>query len=716
MEASSDWIWEIDAEGVYTYASPMIRDLLGYEPREVVGKSPFDFMPADEAERVRQMFFELWKERRPWAGLLNVNHHRDGHQVTLETSAVPVFDENGDFRGYRGIDRDVTARIAAEEAVRASEQRFRDLFENAVMGLYRTTPDGRILMANPAILRMTGFSSFEEAAKYNLEEGADSTPPRSHFKTLLEAQGQVTGLESIWTRPDGTQIHVSESARLICDEHGTPLYYDGTVEDITDRKRAEEAYRTLVQGSLQGFVILQDGRMAFANAALGEILGYTVEELLALTPVQVEELIHPDDRALVWGRFQERLAGGAPPPRYEMRMIRSDGETCWAELLANRIVFDGRPAIQTVLADVTSRVRKEMEQRAIATVATSLRAAEDRSEMVSMILDQVESLLKAKGVALAMYDEAAGDVVFESARGEWTEVIGRRTSVTEGLTGQVFETGAIYVNNDVQEAEKLLWPSVLSRTPAIAGVPLIVGKVTIGVLWMGRSGQISQDDTVVLTAIGEMIASALRRLTLNDALQRSHHELTEAYDGTLEGWARALELRDNDTEGHTRRVADMTAQLGRTVGCNHEETIQLRRGALLHDIGKMAIPDRILNKPGPLDDEEWKIMRRHPEYAFDMLSRVAYLRPALDVPYCHHEKWDGSGYPRGLASEEIPFAARIFAVIDVWDALRSDRPYRKAWSTEKAFRHLRKEAGHHFDPRVVGVFLDSFLKPDAGGP
>ena len=244
VEATSDWIWEIDAQGVYTYASPKVRDLLGYEPEEVVGKTPFDFMPPDEAERVRSEFSTYWEERRPLVGLLNVNLHRDGHQVTLETSAVPVFDEQRVFLGYRGIDRDVTDRMATKEALRDSERRFRELFENAVMGLYRTTPDGRILMANPAILRMTGFSSLEEAAKYNLEEGVDSIPPRSHFKTLVEIHGLVTGLESTWTRADGTQLQVSESARLISDENGKPLYYDGTIEDISDRKRAEEALRT----------------------------------------------------------------------------------------------------------------------------------------------------------------------------------------------------------------------------------------------------------------------------------------------------------------------------------------------------------------------------------------------------------------------------------------------------------------------------------------
>ncbi|HEX8683293.1 MAG TPA: HD-GYP domain-containing protein, partial [Ardenticatenaceae bacterium] len=183
-------------------------------------------------------------------------------------------------------------------------------------------------------------------------------------------------------------------------------------------------------------------------------------------------------------------------------------------------------------------------------------------------------------------------------------------------------------------------------------------------------------------------------------------ELALAYDATIEGWSRALDLRDKETEGHSLRVTEMTVELARTMGMSEEEIVQVRRGALLHDIGKMGIPDRILLKPGALDDEEWEIMRRHPTYGYEMLAPIAFLRPALDIPHAHHEKWDGTGYPRGLQGEQIPLAARIFAVVDVWDALRSDRPYRPAWEKERVLEHIRQGAGKHFDPRMVSSFLE----------
>jgi HD-GYP domain-containing protein (c-di-GMP phosphodiesterase class II) len=184
-------------------------------------------------------------------------------------------------------------------------------------------------------------------------------------------------------------------------------------------------------------------------------------------------------------------------------------------------------------------------------------------------------------------------------------------------------------------------------------------------------------------------------------------ELMLAYDSTLEGWSQALDLRDKETEGHTRRVTVATARLAQQMGLGAGELVHVKRGAMLHDIGKMGIPDSILLKPGPLTEEEWKVMRLHPVYAYKMLSPIPFLRPAIDIPYCHHEKWDGSGYPSGLKGEEIPLAARIFMVVDVWDALRSDRPYRRAWSEEKVRGYIGKLAGTHFDPDVVQAFLNT---------
>jgi putative nucleotidyltransferase with HDIG domain len=243
------------------------------------------------------------------------------------------------------------------------------------------------------------------------------------------------------------------------------------------------------------------------------------------------------------------------------------------------------------------------------------------------------------------------------------------------------------------------------------GVPLMARGEVKGVLevitrkplepgpdWLGYLETLAGQAAIAIDSIGMM-----------EELQRSNIDLRVAYDATIEGWSKALDLRDNETENHTLRVVDMSLQLAERLGVKNEDLIHIKRGAMLHDIGKMGVPDHILHKPGPLTDEEWVIMKQHPQYAYEMLSQISYLHRALDIPSCHHEKWDGTGYPRGLKGEQIPLAARLFAVVDVWDALRSDRPYRKAWPDEKVMDYIKEQSGKHFDPAVVAVFLEIML-------
>ena len=210
-----------------------------------------------------------------------------------------------------------------------------------------------------------------------------------------------------------------------------------------------------------------------------------------------------------------------------------------------------------------------------------------------------------------------------------------------------------------------------------------------------------------ITAMKEL-EKDLRNLNqvLEQRVDARTHELAEAYDTTLEGWARTLELRDKETEGHSRRVTETTLTVARALDIPEEDLVHIRRGAILHDIGKMAIPDDVLLKDGQLTETEMETIRQHPAIAYEFLERISFLKKALDIPYCHHEKWDGSGYPRGLKGRAIPLAARIFAVVDVWDAIQSERPYKKAWSRQDAIKHLHEQSGKYFDPQVVDRFLN----------
>lgn len=226
-------------------------------------------------------------------------------------------------------------------------------------------------------------------------------------------------------------------------------------------------------------------------------------------------------------------------------------------------------------------------------------------------------------------------------------------------------------------------------------------------VWLESSARAIFDKSAnELTEIQTASRDITERKKNEEALQLAHSGLQEAYEKTIEGWVRALDLRDRETEGHTQRVTELTLRVAAKLGFTDEEMVHIKRGALLHDMGKMAIPDEILQKPGPLSEEEWEKMRQHPAYAYDMLSHIAYLHPALEIPFFHHERWDGSGYPHGLKGEEIPLAARMFAIVDVWDALSSDRPYRKKLPREQVIAYLREKSGTLFEPRLVNIFLE----------
>lgn len=334
-------------------------------------------------------------------------------------------------------------------------------------------------------------------------------------------------------------------------------------------------------------------------------------------------------------------------------------------------------------------------------------------QVLEEVMDRLIALMGAERGFL-MLREPSGELNVRIARGIDREDLNKEAfAVSNTIVRRVIKTcEAILTTNAQNDPRFGAQDSVAAyHLLSILCAPLKIKDDLIGVIYVdnrAHSGIFRTGDLGLISAFANQAAVAIDNASLFDDLQVSNAELEIAYQATLEGWVRALDLRDKETEGHTKRVTVLTRRLAQEVGVDDEVLLHITRGALLHDIGKMAIPDGILLKPGGLSQEERLLIQKHPVYAHEMLSPIKFLQPALDIPYCHHEKWDGSGYPRGLKGEEIPFAARIFAIIDVWDALVSDRPYRKGMDPAEVINMITQQSGIHFELRLV----DAFLKMD----
>ncbi len=491
------------------------------------------------------------------------------------------------------------------------------------------------------------------------------------------------------------------------------------------RLLAERArFERIIEFSPDGIMIVNaEGTILLANPAVlrllgtqacSQVIGRNVSAFIVAE--QWEEILNCLDRIVVDAEHTARL---------ESEFIRLDRSRFAVEMNVGYDIWEGESAAQIVVRDITERKQAEAQiQRhiqhltALRTIDTAITSSTNRRMTLNIILDQVVSQLQVDAAAILLMVPHSQLLEFAAGRGFATQTI-RQTvlRLDEDYPGRAALERQMLSITQSFESQSLSQRSLLLHSEHFTcyhAVPLIAKGQVKGVLelFQHHTDTPNAEWLEFLDALAVQAAIAIDNADLFDNLQRANTDLALAYDATLEGWVHALDLRDDETEGHTRRVTEATVRLARSMGVPDAELVHVRRGALLHDIGKMAIPDRILLKPGPLTAEEWEIMRRHPVYAYDWLAPIAFLRPALDIPYYHHERWDGSGYPRGLRGETIPLVARIFAVIDVWDALRSDRPYRQGWTEERVRDYIQSQAGIQFDPQVVTQFLKADLATD----
>jgi putative nucleotidyltransferase with HDIG domain len=356
-------------------------------------------------------------------------------------------------------------------------------------------------------------------------------------------------------------------------------------------------------------------------------------------------------------------------------------------------------------ASIPTQVHRMLEKmERLMEINITLNSTLELNQVLDLIIAKAVEMLDCEAGSILLYNQEQDCLHFSaSTSADSRTLAGIPVPLSDSLAGTIFSKNLPLVINNVDKDirhNSSVAAQFNFQTHSLLGVPMRIQDRTTGVLEAlnKKQGKFTEEDVKILTAIASQAAVAIENAQLVQALQ-------ESYESTLEGWAAALDLRDKETEGHSQRVTLLAVELARAVGVSREALTHLRQGALLHDIGKMGVPDRILHKHGPLSEREQVVMRRHPENAYHMLQPIAYLRGALDIPYCHHERWDGSGYPRGLQGEEIPLAARIFTLVDVWDALRSDRPYRKAWPVKKTVAYIQNQSGKIFDPRIVKIFV-----------
>lgn len=496
-------------------------------------------------------------------------------------------------------------------------------------------------------------------------------------------------------------------------------------ERTEELRHSAELYRTVVENQTEFIVRWKaNGVRTFVNEAYCRYFGLTPEQAISSNFLT---LVAEEDRRAMEEKIS-RLQSGAVDAETDIhRVIRPNGSVGWQEWtdLAIRDEAGHLVEFQSVGRDVTEQKQAqatilkqlafdEMMTRLLARFATCAYNAVDSS--IEIGLQEIAEFMEIDyaDILILSPDRKTWKLTYQWSASHLSPSIHPTQTIPTGelLWSEIklFQGEAIKIHTfDDYPAEAQIDRrfSESEGAKSILSVPIRgQEQLTFGCIdLISYTNQVNWSDSDVthMKIIGDSIANLLER-------KRAEQNLAEAYDTTLEGWAKALELRDKETEGHSRRVTEATLAVARAMNFTNDELIQIRRGSILHDIGKMGIPDDILRKNGPLTDAERLIVQKHPATAYELLKPIAYLEKALDIPYCHHEKWDGSGYPRGLKGEEIPPAARIFAVVDVWDALSSDRPYRNAWPREKVADYLVTESGKHFDPQVMDVFLQMMKK------
>jgi PAS domain S-box-containing protein len=705
----------IHDKGILLDANESFCSMFGYERSEIIGKPVLELTAPESRDLILEHVRTGYD--KPYEGL---GLRKDGTKFEAELMGKPI-QYNGRLVRVAAL-RDITERRQTEVLLSESEERYRQLLDVAPIAI-AVHSDGKLVFTNPAGAKLLGAYSPKELIGKSISEIVHPDrwdAARNRIQRMLNGEQGLYPTEEEYIKLDGSTIQVEVIA--------APLTYNNKpavqviVSDITERKQAQDEIRhlkefdeNLINNMSEGIVVQNiDGYFTYANPAVFSITGYLPDELIGqhwtkFFPIEQHEIIKEADK--------QRLIGEAS--RYETDFLHKSGRrinmfVSGSPLFENKL-FNGSMAVFT---DITERKRAEQQiaqqlqhLKALHTIDTAIASNFDLRVTIETLLEQLNSQLRVDVASICLFDKNMLTLEHMTSVGFYSAPVhGAKSKVAESLAGRaITERRAIHIPNlseaDIDPINAYRYRS--EKFISYYAVPLIAKGQVQGVMEVFQRTplEIGPDWLNFLDNMAGQAAIAIDNSRLFNDLQKSNMELVLAYNATIEGWSRALDLRDRETEGHTRRVTDLAERLAQAMNISEIEIIHIRRGALLHDIGKLGVPDSVLLKPDKLTADELQVMHRHPTLAYEMLQPIDYLKPSLQIPYCHHEKWDGTGYPRGLKGEQIPLDARIFAVVDVWDALLSDRPYRSAWPKEQALDYIKEQSGKHFDPQIVEIFL-----------